>query len=353
MYRGESWAKKIARHIGWQHMLADSPSLRHPRAMVLLGPEGKDVPLLMAFGLDPSQIIGVDRDPAARHAAHVRWPRMDLHPDVNAAVGALTKSRLSLDFCMLDFCGCMSPAIFAAVKSAVLASRNGARLGVTMLAGREAKHRIRAIRSFSALSARLGNDLDETEKYYNRMAATIYQVNSNISPRITVIPELYVVYNSGVSPMLMFCARIERRAFATRRSRDPERTTPVIGRVIPRDAAECERMVREFATTNRDIAATAVAAILGVTSGQVAAWRAVATRSAVAAWLCLGTVVAGAGCGRLPVSDPPVLEEHLTAVAHCDGPIRIVDYERADGTRYGTTIVWMGCAQTTNPEKTE
>lgn len=68
-------------------------------------------------------------------------------------------------------------------------------------------------------------------------------------------------------------------------------------------------------------------------------------RTRLGRWLrgCWPLVLLLTGC-PLPRHDPPVIEEHLTAIAHCDGPVRIVDYERPDGTRFGTTIVWMGCA---------
>ncbi len=133
-YKGESWAKKVARYRLWK-LAAQNVDLKSGPVLVLSSREAGDISVLKGLGVDPRQIIAVDTDRDA--VAQAR----ELHPDVTIqnidASTAARRSKTPLVASYLDFCGPISAASMSTVADVVVATKLRGVVGVNVLKGRE------------------------------------------------------------------------------------------------------------------------------------------------------------------------------------------------------------------------
>jgi hypothetical protein len=135
-YKGESLGKKLARLHFWkrcQEWFGDEFTRR--KHLVLASREGGDIAVLKGLGVPASNIVAVDRESSAVVACR------DRHPDVRVLLGeaadVAAAERLGLGTVFLDFCSWLtSDALACAGACARLLPDHGL-LGVAFMRGRE------------------------------------------------------------------------------------------------------------------------------------------------------------------------------------------------------------------------
>lgn len=294
-YRGETWAKKMARYLAWGAILGpmgDGP-VERARFMVLCGPEAADARLLMAFGVNPENIIAVDSDRDAIASARQRVPGPRYI--VGDALKIARQHRRKIDVVMLDFCKNLSVGLidYWAQCVAIGAKEEGARVGLAASYGRE-RGRLGALKS----SAR------------QRVASEpIYNINPAHESRSDAGPEAHplaaqmmffqeqsyrsfdrravlfanaalantfayksVGSDGGGSPMVYFVGAVERRATVGHGAFNP------ISMRVPSAPLDATHLVKTNATMLAGSHGSRFAAdVFNVSAGRVAAWLAVDT----------------------------------------------------------------------------
>lgn len=136
-YKGESPAKKLARVAFWDKTLTN---LRRHEVrggfLVLASREGGDISTLLALGVRPEGIIGVDINKEAADECQKKFPQVKIiHGDVCDVAAQATDQVAAL---FLDFCGPISPSLTKTLwRSAQRACKMNAIIGIGLLRGRE------------------------------------------------------------------------------------------------------------------------------------------------------------------------------------------------------------------------
>jgi len=137
-YRGESPAKKYARYRCWTTIAQDmtSSAFAKGKHLVLASREGGDIATLLAFDVEPKNIIAVEHNPSAAHAVQEKYPAVRVV--CRDVVKMSQECKRTLSSAYLDFCGTATDSLLRRVCQVVLHGlKDDAYLAVTVLSGRE------------------------------------------------------------------------------------------------------------------------------------------------------------------------------------------------------------------------
>lgn len=133
-YRGESYAKKIARFYFWKRYLADFQDWKRHPVLVLASRNGGDIQVLRSLGVPSDQIVAIDNnEKAARECSE----RLGIKVVVADVVSFLKDTKQLFGCVFLDFCGPISDAKMRDFEAAAERVVTDGIVGVAVLRGRE------------------------------------------------------------------------------------------------------------------------------------------------------------------------------------------------------------------------
>ena len=143
-YRGESYAKKLARLTFWDH---SQGNILKPgrKTLVLASEHGGDVAVLKSAGCPNANIIAVDKDMQSLKKFIDKYPRIQAyHGDAAAASKLLAPS--GLDCAFLDFCSNINDNMLQTLRGVYHTMKHGSLLGINILRGRDCGRNMKRIK---------------------------------------------------------------------------------------------------------------------------------------------------------------------------------------------------------------
>jgi hypothetical protein len=140
-YKGESFAKKLARLYFWvqvRELLGDARFYRQTH-LVLASREGGDISVLLGMGVDPKRILAVESNAEAAAICSQKFPSVRVvYGGVASIASAPELASETIASAFLDFCSPLNEGVVdTAFRVVQRALGDGAALGVALLRGRE------------------------------------------------------------------------------------------------------------------------------------------------------------------------------------------------------------------------
>lgn len=133
--------KQSYREEVWDSLLRWSGGNASANAMILCGPDGAEIPLLLKRGFMEENIHVVDINPGVLAMARAKYP--DIHAyccSVSTVVASMKLRGVKIDYANLDFCGTLATDVLPELRHVLTCEQvfsPGTRMAVTYLAARD------------------------------------------------------------------------------------------------------------------------------------------------------------------------------------------------------------------------